>query len=296
VKDPPVPIDVLTQELVEEEEAKKLLLAIPSGEKEHCRGYPGWGQLSWNQRLYVARNPGDPEIKAKIAALLAGASVRVERREALPEGTQRFGRHFQLTAETRALLNARLSEGKILNTENMAQTKGYKYNRSSSEQTKHPATQMKSQNIQMLELIIAGRPREALEVLLSTGFPVDANCVHHWRDTSPMFGTHSNREPGEMSSSAYSALTLAAKFAGEVKDKAGVREDAVELVKTLLEKGADPNFEDTEVYSGGSWTDTISHPTPLIMAKRHRDDEVEALLLEHGAILSDVTYAPFYGA
>ena len=70
VKDPPVPIDVLTQELVEEEEAKKLLLAIPSGEKEHCRGYPGWGQLSWNQRLYVARNPGDPEIKAKIERLM----------------------------------------------------------------------------------------------------------------------------------------------------------------------------------------------------------------------------------
>jgi hypothetical protein len=143
---------------------------------------------------------------------------------------------------------------------------------------------MKSQNIQMLELIIAGRPREALEVLLSTGFPVDANCVHHWRDTSEMFGTHSSREPGEKKETTYSALTLAVKFAGTVKDKAGVREDAVELVKTLLEKGADPNFEDTEVYSGGSWADTISHPTPLIMAKRHRDDEVEALLLEHGAI------------
>ena len=135
----------------------------------------------------------------------------------------------------------------------------------------------------MLELIIAGRPREALEVLRSTGCPVDANCVHHWRDTSEMFGTHSSREPGEKKETTYSALTLAVKFAGTVKDKAGVREDAVELVKTLLEKGADPNFMNDEVYTGGSWPDTTSHTPALTMARWNGDGEVEALLLEHGA-------------
>ena len=115
--------------LVEEGEAKKLLLAIPSGEKEHCRGYPGWGQLSWNQRLYVARNPGDPEIKAKIAALPAGRG------------------HFQLTPEVRKSLN-----------NHMAQTK---HPAMQMAQTKHPATQMKLENMKMLKLIIAGRPRDA---------------------------------------------------------------------------------------------------------------------------------------
>ena len=79
------------------------------------------------------------------------------------------------------------------------------------------------------------------------------------------------------------ASEQADKIIGEVKDKAGVREDAVELVKTLLEKGADPNFMNDDVYTGGSWPDTTCHTPALTMARWNGDDEVEALLLEHGA-------------
>ena len=45
---------------MDEAEAQRQLRAIPSGQKRHCVRYPGWDQLSWNQRLFVARNPGVP--------------------------------------------------------------------------------------------------------------------------------------------------------------------------------------------------------------------------------------------
>ena len=43
---------------MDEAEAQRQLRAIPSDQKRHCVSYPGWDQLSWNQRLFVARNPG----------------------------------------------------------------------------------------------------------------------------------------------------------------------------------------------------------------------------------------------
>lgn len=43
-----------------EAEAKRLLLAMPSGEKAHCDGYPGWGEMSWSQRLVVAKTQPQP--------------------------------------------------------------------------------------------------------------------------------------------------------------------------------------------------------------------------------------------
>ena len=48
--------EVAAPELTEEE-AEAELRNIPLDDKEHCAGYPGWGQMSWNKRLAVARYP-----------------------------------------------------------------------------------------------------------------------------------------------------------------------------------------------------------------------------------------------
>ena len=60
-----------------EAEAERQLRAIPSGLKTHCTNCPGWGQMSWNQRLFVARNPGvaqpafdEPGFRRKVDAAL----------------------------------------------------------------------------------------------------------------------------------------------------------------------------------------------------------------------------------
>ena len=54
------------KEEADEAEAKRQLVAIPATKRQHCAGYPGWEAMSWNQRLFIARNP--PEIKAKVVA------------------------------------------------------------------------------------------------------------------------------------------------------------------------------------------------------------------------------------
>ena len=100
--------------------------------------------------------------------------------------------------------------------------------------------------------------------------------------------TPGSREFGDICSKDESAIVLAVRCAAAIRAKqqpsaAREREDAVTLVKTLLEKGADPNFMNTEVFTHGSWGDETNHTPPLNMAGQHSDNEVEALLLEQGA-------------
>jgi hypothetical protein len=45
------------QEDLTEREAEIKLRAMSPKEKEHCKGYPGWEEMSWAQRLFVAKNP-----------------------------------------------------------------------------------------------------------------------------------------------------------------------------------------------------------------------------------------------
>eukprot|EP01043_Picozoa_sp_COSAG02_P050926 COSAG02_NODE_5293_length_4465_cov_1579.441594_2_plen_372_part_00 len=39
------------------EQEKEFRRWYPLGGPPHCVGYPGWGVMSWNQRLFIARNP-----------------------------------------------------------------------------------------------------------------------------------------------------------------------------------------------------------------------------------------------
>ena len=53
----PAPAPAPAAPALTEKEAKDALLAIPYQKKKHCSSYPGWGDMTWAQRLQIAQNP-----------------------------------------------------------------------------------------------------------------------------------------------------------------------------------------------------------------------------------------------
>ena len=64
-------------------------------------------------------------------------------------------------------------------------------------------------NCTMLEHLVGGRVQRALQVLQSPGFPVDPNCVHHWRCTKTPFASQTHTNPSQAKSPPQALASLA---------------------------------------------------------------------------------------
>jgi len=145
-------------------------------------------------------------------------------------------------------------------------------------------------NCALLDALVEHRLDDALEVVNSFGFPVDPNCVYHWRcGKGSCMGL--GRACLDVKERNEQCLGLAIRARNVVWDGVGIgnqisREGASEelvipVVQELLKLKADVNGVAEEVHSQGSWggegTDT---KTPLFLACETGSPGLVQILLE----------------
>jgi hypothetical protein len=143
-------------------------------------------------------------------------------------------------------------------------------------------------NCVLLDALQEGRVQDALDVMGSSGFPIDPNCVRRWQDPGPGFLSN-GRDFHDVRESADPALSLAIKMRktwnrqGEPMCDRINEADIVLVVEELLHLKADPNSTTSDILTCGSWGSDCLAKSPAFLAVETCSPTLLQILLEAGA-------------
>jgi hypothetical protein len=152
-------------------------------------------------------------------------------------------------------------------------------------------------NCILLDALKERRLQDAMDVMCSGGFPVEPNCVDHWRtkqDDEPRVtvfrGGHSiPKEPSDGPDKNETALSLAVRARkkwnakGEIVGEGASEVDVMPVIQKLLELGANVEGVSLEVETCGSWPSFQLMISPLYLAVQTGSPSLIQLLLDAGA-------------
>merc|ERR1711939_740746 len=130
-------------------------------------------------------------------------------------------------------------------------------------------------NCALLDALAELRFGDAVELLKSSGFPVNPNCEYKWKDSKTCFpcGSHSpgpnERDFGDVRESTMSALCLAIRARktwaanGRVSGEGLQESEVLPVIELLLTLGADVDGDCVEVHTHGSWGAETCSKKPL---------------------------------
>lgn len=143
-------------------------------------------------------------------------------------------------------------------------------------------------NCALLDALQEGRVQDALDVMSSSGFPIDPNCVHRWQDPGPGFLSN-GRDFHDVRESADPALSLAIKMRktwnsqGKPMSDRISEADIVPVVEELLQLKADANAMTSDILTCGSWGSECLAKSPAFLAVETCSPTLLRILLEAGA-------------
>lgn len=147
-------------------------------------------------------------------------------------------------------------------------------------------------NCALLDALAERRFDTAAEVLNSSGFPVDPNCVYKWTSNLRGWlcgGPDARKNFGDVRESTTSALSLAIRARKTWDTQGRISGDGLEesavlpIIRSLLDLGADVHGASVEVHTCGSWPAETESKTPLYLAVETGSVEIASLLLNAGA-------------
>eukprot|EP00928_Gymnodinium_smaydae_P037528 TRINITY_DN2602_c0_g2_i2.p1 TRINITY_DN2602_c0_g2~~TRINITY_DN2602_c0_g2_i2.p1 ORF type:complete len:421 (-),score=71.92 TRINITY_DN2602_c0_g2_i2:367-1629(-) len=144
-------------------------------------------------------------------------------------------------------------------------------------------------NCAFLEALQEGKLDEAMNLLDSSGAPVDPNCSGSFRHDGRSFLEQGGRDFGDIRSARTPALCTAVMArctwspAGQVTGELADDESVVRVVERLLALGASVDEMNTEVHTCGSWPAENVSKTALYLAVQTRSVGLVRLLLDAGA-------------
>mmetsp|Transcript_153505 Transcript_153505/g.272236 ORF Transcript_153505/g.272236 Transcript_153505/m.272236 type:complete len:424 (+) Transcript_153505:147-1418(+) len=152
-------------------------------------------------------------------------------------------------------------------------------------------------NCAFMEALREGKLDEAMNVLDSSGVPVDPNCFGSFRHEGRGFlaGGPGARDFGDIRSAKTPALCMAVmarcrwspagEVIGELANESVKSIDAsvVRVVERLLAMGASLDISEDEVLTCGSWPEQTVNKTALYLAVQTRSCALVRLLLDAGA-------------
>mmetsp|Transcript_95070 Transcript_95070/g.174110 ORF Transcript_95070/g.174110 Transcript_95070/m.174110 type:complete len:298 (+) Transcript_95070:60-953(+) len=143
-------------------------------------------------------------------------------------------------------------------------------------------------NCALLDALREKRFADAVEVLSSSGFPVDPNRIYKWKSDLRSF-LNGGRDFGDVKDSSMSALCLAVRARktwgprGQIAGEGLPESEVYPVIESLLSLGANVEGICHEVFTQGSWTDIVENKTPLFLAMQTDSPEIARLLLKEGA-------------
>jgi hypothetical protein len=153
-------------------------------------------------------------------------------------------------------------------------------------------------NCILLEALKERRLQDALDIMCSSGFPVEPNCVHNCRSqqgheltVTHFIGGHSVRKrvPSDVRDQSETALSLAVRARkqwnakGEIVGEGASEDEVIPVIQKLLALGADVDAVSLEFESCGSWPDFQPMISPLYLAVQTGSPTLIQLLLDAGA-------------
>lgn len=143
-------------------------------------------------------------------------------------------------------------------------------------------------NCELVEALHERRMQDALDIIRSSGFPIDPNGMHRWSCPRPGF-LSGGRDFHDVKETMQPALTVALKArrqwdsAGKVCGDGACEDEVALAVEELIRARADVNISSTDIHTCGSWPDTSSIKSPLFTAIETGNVSCVRLLLNAGA-------------
>lgn len=142
-------------------------------------------------------------------------------------------------------------------------------------------------NCALLDALVEHRMNDALELIKSFGFPIDPNCIYHFRCSKTSCMTL-GRECLDVRERTEQCLALAIRArkawnnAGETCGEGVSEELVMPVVQELLKLKADVNGVAEEIHSQGSWICSADPDTktPLFLACQTGSPDLVQVLLE----------------